>query len=101
MFAHGSQIGYHFGLLDFGGGFPGETTSKELFHRMADAINGTLKTYFNPEAYPGLRVIGEPGTSKHTISRIATACSGVICDLFEPLIELKRFIFTHIQYNAL
>ena len=72
MFAYGSQIGYHFSLLDIGGGYPGETTSKELFHRMTGAINSALKTYFSPEVYPDLRVIGEPGMSKYTISSIAT-----------------------------
>ena len=66
MFACGSQIGYHFSLLDIGGGYPGETTSKKLFHRMADAINDALKTCFNPDTYPDLRVIGEPGMSKYT-----------------------------------
>ena len=75
MFAYGSQIGYHFVLLDIGGGYPGETISKELFHRMTHAINGALKTYFNPEAYPDLRVIGEPGMSRHTVNRIAAAYS--------------------------
>ena len=63
MFAYGSQIGYRFDLLDIGGGYPGERKFEELFHRMTGAINSALKTYFNPEIYPDLRVIGEPGMS--------------------------------------
>ena len=63
MFAYGSQIGYCFSLLDIGGGYPGESTAKELLHKMTTTINSALKTYFSTEAYPDLRVIGEPGES--------------------------------------
>ena len=61
LFVYGSQMGYQFTLLDIGGGFPGDKKFKEIFHRVASAINSTLETLFSPDTYPGLKVIAEPG----------------------------------------
>ena len=61
LFDYGAQIGYQFSLLDIGGGFPGHAGSREVFHSVASSINQTLASLFSPEAYPGVRVIAEPG----------------------------------------
>ena len=61
LFVYGSQIGYQFSLLDIGGGFPEDERSREVFLRVASAINSILDTLFSPETYPGLKIIAEPG----------------------------------------
>ena len=61
IFQYGEKLGYHFNLLDVGGGFPGcaGPVEVELFKRQASAINEGLQQYFS--AYQNLKVIGEPG----------------------------------------
>lgn len=53
------QLGYNFSLLDIGGGFPGTRDSGELFEKMAATITSSLSRHFS--AYPGVRIIAEPG----------------------------------------
>ena len=60
VFEYGKKLGYHFSLLDIGGGFPGTRGSEQLFEKMAAAINDSVSRHFS--AYPGLKVIAEPGT---------------------------------------
>jgi len=61
IFQYGEKLGYHFTLLDVGGGFPGcaGPVEVELFKRQSSAINEGLQQYFS--AYQNLKVIGEPG----------------------------------------
>ncbi len=59
LFEYGYEIGYKFSLLDIGGGFPGNKDSKEVFQRIAGAINASLDSLF--KSFPGLTVIAEPG----------------------------------------
>ncbi|XP_064382203.1 ornithine decarboxylase-like isoform X2 [Halichondria panicea] len=59
LFEYGYKIGYQFSLLDIGGGFPGDKGSKEVFQRVASAINSSLDSLFS--SFPGLTVIAEPG----------------------------------------
>ena len=61
MFDYGSQIGYKFNFLDVGGGFLGDSKSKKAFLSVTSAIKTALETHFSLEAYPGLKVISEPG----------------------------------------
>ena len=53
------RLGYNFSLLDIGGGFPGTRDSGELFEKMAATITSSLSRHFS--AYPGVRIIAEPG----------------------------------------
>lgn len=61
IFKCASVVGYHFSLLDIGGGFPGDKGSSELFKKTTVAINTGLETYFSKEDYPSLKIIAEPG----------------------------------------
>ena len=60
LFEAGCEMGYQFSLLDIGGGFPGDKDSKEVFQRVASAINSSLISLFS-SYQPGLTVIAEPG----------------------------------------
>ena len=61
MFTYGASIGYHFTLLDIGGGYPGEKGSEKLFEKVTCAINQALGKHFNSAQYPDLDIIAEPG----------------------------------------
>jgi len=68
VFEEGKALGYHFHLLDVGGGFPGtEKDSNDhfslghddiRFEDIAPVLSKALETYF-PD--PSVLVIGEPG----------------------------------------
>ncbi|XP_064382190.1 antizyme inhibitor 2-like isoform X2 [Halichondria panicea] len=70
LFEYGYEIGYQFSLLDIGGGFYGDRGSKDVFQRVASAINSSLDSLFS--SFPGLTVIAEPGAffacSTHSIA---------------------------------
>lgn len=59
VFDIAQQKGFHFDLLDIGGGFPGQSKPKLPFEEIAKVLRPALDTYF-PEAM-GVRIIGEPG----------------------------------------
>ncbi|KAF8787376.1 ornithine decarboxylase-like isoform X1 [Argiope bruennichi] len=59
VFDMAEDIGYHFTLLDLGGGFPGSTGSMDIFDKMCYYITEALDQHF-PEGC-GIRVIAEPG----------------------------------------
>lgn len=61
LFVYAEQIGYHFSLLDMGGGFPGHQGSSEIFNQVSSAINTSLNTLFNSDTYSELQIIAEPG----------------------------------------
>lgn len=59
VFEMGEKAGYHFDLLDIGGGFPGQKTSKISFEEICSPLRLALDMYF-PESM-GVRIIAEPG----------------------------------------
>ncbi|CAL1272059.1 unnamed protein product [Larinioides sclopetarius] len=59
VFDMAEDIGYHFTLLDLGGGFPGSTGSLDIFDKMCYYITEALEEHF-PQGC-GVRVIAEPG----------------------------------------
>ncbi len=61
VFQYASHIGYNFTLLDIGGGFPGHQGSDGLFSQVSASINQGLDKFFNPERFPDLKIIAEPG----------------------------------------
>ena len=59
MFKYAAKIGYHFTLLDIGGGFPGDKGSTELFNKVTASISKGLANYFRD--FSGIKIIAEPG----------------------------------------
>lgn len=57
VFDEAEQIGYHFRLLDIGGGFPGSESGPLAFKEIATVLNRTLTELFPAN----VRVISEPG----------------------------------------
>lgn len=53
------QRGFHFDLLDIGGGFPGQSSAKLSFDEIVKVLRPALDTFF-PETM-GVRIIAEPG----------------------------------------
>lgn len=67
IFEYSKRVGYHFSLLDIGGGFPGTRDSQDLFRRVTGAINQGLEKHFS--ALPGLKIIAEPGGERGVVGR--------------------------------
>lgn len=62
VFDQGESIGFHFTLLDIGGGFPGRGDQSGLsFGAVAQTLNQALDRYFSQDQYGHVRVIAEPG----------------------------------------
>ncbi|KAI0216021.1 Ornithine decarboxylase [Lamellibrachia satsuma] len=59
VFQVAEDIGFHFDLLDIGGGFPGQLSGKITFKEICDELTLALDRYF-PES-SGVRLIAEPG----------------------------------------
>ncbi|KAI0234849.1 Ornithine decarboxylase [Lamellibrachia satsuma] len=59
VFQVAEDIGFHFDLLDIGGGFPGQWSDKITLTEICDELTPALDRYF-PES-SGVRVIAEPG----------------------------------------
>jgi len=59
VFATGEALGFHFDLLDIGGGFPGHAAAPITFEEIAVVLNKALDTHF--PAKRGVRIIAEPG----------------------------------------
>jgi len=55
-FAMGKDMGFHFNLLDVGGGFEDEN-----FERTAAILRAALLAHFTEDIYAGLQIIAEPG----------------------------------------
>ena len=51
-------VGYHFTILDIGGGFPGSEQQLSLFHEVAATINSSIASLFKQG---DLEIIAEPG----------------------------------------
>jgi len=61
VFALGAEKGFYMEVLDIGGGFPGVDTDEVSFGSIAKVIDVQLDELFSKSAFPGLRVIAEPG----------------------------------------
>lgn len=59
VFDMGEKEGFHFDLLDIGGGFPGQKGAKISFEEICGVLRPALDMYF-PES-SGVRIIAEPG----------------------------------------
>ena len=61
VFQYAEKLGYHFTLVDVGGGFSCCTTPADIdqFQKQATSVNKGLQQYF--AGYPNLKAIGEPG----------------------------------------
>ncbi|XP_072365568.1 ornithine decarboxylase 1-like [Scyliorhinus torazame] len=70
VFDMGIHLGFHMGVLDIGGGFPGSRNEKVIFEELTAVINPALDIYF-PEGN-GVKIIAEPGryyvTSSFTLA---------------------------------
>ena len=60
VFQYGQELGFHFTVLDIGGGFPGKKELQGLFLELAGTINSALDQHIYSE-YPEVNVIAEPG----------------------------------------
>jgi len=59
VFDMAREQGFHFDLLDIGGGFPGQTSAKLSFDEIVTVLRPALDTHF--PATMGVRIIAEPG----------------------------------------
>eukprot|EP00914_Ancora_sagittata_P029432 GHVO01058218.1.p1 GENE.GHVO01058218.1~~GHVO01058218.1.p1 ORF type:complete len:458 (+),score=52.03 GHVO01058218.1:250-1623(+) len=59
VFDMGEQAGFHFDLLDIGGGFPGHKSAEVSFEKICGPLRSALDIYF-PES-KDVRIIAEPG----------------------------------------
>ncbi|KAK3752751.1 hypothetical protein QZH41_018717 [Actinostola sp. cb2023] len=59
VFDLAGQFGFHFKLLDIGGGFPGTTDAAITFEDVCNVLNPLFEEHF--PASSGVRIIGEPG----------------------------------------
>jgi len=74
LFEYAEQIGYHFELLDIGGGYPGQVSSPLAFSDTAAVINAALDDYFPSNC--GVRIIAEPG--RYYVASAFTLCVNII-----------------------
>lgn len=74
VFDLGRALGFHFTLLDIGGGFPGLKKSMPIFTEMACVINESLDTYFPSSS--GVEIIAEPG--RYFMASAFTLCTNII-----------------------
>lgn len=74
VFGVAEQMGFHFSLLDIGGGFPGNKEATQMFDEMVTVINTSLDQYF-PEG-SGVRIIAEPG--RYYVTSAFTLCVNII-----------------------
>jgi len=59
VFNEAATLGFHFTLLDVGGGFPGHDSSRISFKDIATVLNDALDRYFPEDS--GVKVMAEPG----------------------------------------
>nr|CAI5821700.1 unnamed protein product [Callosobruchus analis] len=95
VFDEAADQGYHFSLLDIGGGFCGNTGA--TLYEVAEVVNGVLNRYF-PE--PNIDVIAEPGQYYvcSAFSLIAQIHTKKVID--DP--DVARMYFTDVSvYNSM
>ncbi|KAG0746718.1 hypothetical protein G6F57_002708 [Rhizopus arrhizus] len=73
VFDQAEQIGFHFTLLDVGGGFPGNDVKDGItFEKVAAILGPMVDSLFSPE----IRVIAEPG--RYYVASAFTICANII-----------------------
>lgn len=79
-FDMGEKVGYHFDLLDIGGGFPGQKSAKISFEEICSVLRPALDMYF-PES-SGVRIIAEPG--RYFVASAFTLATNIIAKRTVP-----------------
>ncbi|KAH7488350.1 hypothetical protein PRIC1_007533 [Phytophthora ramorum] len=92
-FAMGLEAGYHFTLLNLGGGFAGDDLGPVKFEDAAEAINEVLDDLFPEDS--GVRIISEPG--RYFVSACATLTVNVVGRKVDPELTER----THSAANEL
>lgn len=77
--------GFHFELLDIGGGFPGQESAKLSFQEICSVLRPSLDMYF-PKSM-GVRIIAEPG--RFFVASAFTLAVNVISKRVVPREEFK------------
>jgi len=80
VFDMGEKAGYHFELLDIGGGFPGQKSAEVSFEEITAPLRHALDMYF-PESM-GVRIIAEPG--RFFAASAFTLCVNIIAKRVIP-----------------
>lgn len=81
LFDFAEKIGYHFNMLDIGGGFPGNKNNPITFDDTAVVINSALDEFFPSTS--GVRIIAEPG--RYYVASAYTLCANIIAKrIIEP-----------------
>lgn len=70
-FDMGKDAGYHFSMLDVGGGFEDST-----FESTASVLSAAINTYFPDRKEAGLRIIAEPG--RYFVSKAFSLAANII-----------------------
>jgi len=79
-FDMGEKAGFHFDLLDIGGGFPGQKSAKISFEEICTVLRPALDMYF-PES-SGVRIIAEPG--RYFVASAFTLATNIIAKRTVP-----------------
>lgn len=95
VFDLAEQFGFHFDLLNIGGGFAGDDLGPVTIQDAANAVNGALTELF-PES-SGVRVISEPG--RYFVSACATLNLNVIGRKTDPTLT-KRAVAENEDHHA-
>ncbi|KFM66894.1 Ornithine decarboxylase 1, partial [Stegodyphus mimosarum] len=74
VFDTAEDLGFHFTLLDIGGGYPGATGTMDIFDKMCYYINLSLDEHF-PEGC-GVKIIAEPGC--YMVCSAYTLCTKIL-----------------------
>lgn len=79
LFSYADSIGYHFTLLDIGGGFPGQKGTDTLFGNLSVGITEALNKHFSSSKYPDLNIIAEPGLIFHNMHAHINSALAIPC----------------------
>jgi len=80
VFDMGERAGFHFELLDIGGGFPGQKSALVSFEEICAPLRHALDMYF-PDSM-GVRIIAEPG--RFFVASAYTLCVNIIAKRMVP-----------------
>uniref|UniRef100_A0A1B0CJD9 ornithine decarboxylase n=1 Tax=Lutzomyia longipalpis TaxID=7200 RepID=A0A1B0CJD9_LUTLO len=94
LFDYALALGYHFRLLDIGGGFPGDTITD--FEPYADAVNAALEKFF-PQTdifFGSVEMISEPGT--YFVESACTVATTIVAK--NEIFDSERKKVEHVKY---
>lgn len=74
VFEHAEKLGMRLGLLDIGGGFPGQQGAPITFDEICEELVPALETHFPVES--GVRIIAEPG--RFFVASAFTLCVNIV-----------------------